>query len=206
MFDTTSESRCATAPLERSPPAYRDRLQRMKNRSARARSQAGLWLLEYGLQQMGVDAGAMAGIGFGLHGRPEIDGGPAFSIAHSGWLVACAIAPGQAVGLDVEARRSHISDRLIRLMGRAATDDSPATDEQRFFDDWCAREATVKATGRVGLARIHEITLTADKARIDDRQWPLYPLDLAPGYAGCLASDRPIEAVEIVRSPMPYPA
>lgn len=184
------------------PPAYRARLKRMQSPAARARTQAGLWLLARGLRALDSDASAVFELGFSAHGRPEIAGAPAFSITHSKALVACALARGQAVGLDVEALRPVKSAWRARLVGdgeaRAA-----ALDPRRFFDFWCAREAAVKASGRVGLARIRALTLHAGHARIDGCNWPLHPLELAPGYAACLASDRPIGAIEIVKSTIP---
>ena len=61
---------------------------------------------------------------------------------------------------------------------------------------WCAREATVKASGRVGLKRIRAIDLEGNTARLDDHPWCLNAIDLSSDYAACLASDRPIGPVE----------
>lgn len=170
----------------------------MRSIEARRRTLAGLWLLDHGLRARGFDDGALARLGFSADGRPEIDGGPPFNISHSEALVACAIAPeGAAIGLDVEARRPRSPTRLARLLSgdeRAIA----LADPPRFFDYWCAREATVKASGRVGLARIKALTLHADHARLDGLDWPLRRLELAAGYAACLASDRPIGDIDLV--------
>jgi 4'-phosphopantetheinyl transferase len=179
------------------PPAYRERLQRMASTEARDRSRAGLWLLQQLLAAAGYPEKTLAGIGFSAHGQPQIAGAPAFSISHSAALVACVLAEGEAaIGLDVEQRRLRDMTRMARLL------DEPeqrhvATHPQAFFDYWCAREATVKASGRVGLKRIRALTLAGDTALLDERCWHLRPLALVDGYAGCLASDRPIENVEI---------
>ncbi|MFC3105837.1 4'-phosphopantetheinyl transferase family protein [Salinisphaera aquimarina] len=179
----------------------------MKSEHARVRTQAGLDLLAHALRGLDVAESAIERIGFGAGGRPEISGAPGFSISHSDRLVACAVdddtrdsRPGEhrLVGLDVEARRPIVPARLARLMspGQAAiVEDEP----DRFFDFWCAREATVKASGRVGLARIRSLDLHGDHARLDAHDWPLQPLDLVPGYAACIASDRPIGPVRSER-------
>lgn len=169
----------------------------MRSIEARQRTLAGLWLLDHGLRAHGCRDGTLARLGFSVAGRPEIDGGPAFNISHSETLVACAIDhEGGAVGLDVEARRSRSPARLARLLSgdeRAAA----LADPQRFFDYWCAREATVKASGRVGLARIKALALHGDHARLDGRDWPLQQLELVAGYAACLASDRAIGNIDL---------
>ena len=185
------------------PPAYRGRLDRMRSIEARRRTLAGLWLLDHGLRARGFDDGALARLGFSVDGRPEIDGGPAFNISHSEALVACAIAPdGSAIGLDVEVRRPRSPTRLARLLSgdeRAIA----LADPPRFFDYWCAREATVKASGRVGLKRIRALSLAGDTARLDERDWHLRALDLDAGYAACLASDRPIGPVDLRELSLP---
>lgn len=160
----------------------------MKNPAARARTCAGLALLAQGLGHIGQDASCLERIGFDIGGRPTLTGGPSFSISHSEQLVACAIANDQVVGLDIEQRRDNISPRLIRRMRIGQETDNTGD----FFDAWCAREATVKATGRVGLARIRAVVLTGDEAVLDNRHWALWRPVLAPGFASCVASDQAI--------------
>ncbi len=145
-----------------------------------------------------------AGIGFDANGRPTITGVPAFSISHSQSLIACALGAdhGVCVGLDVEYRRPIVPTTLARLMSTAEHEIVEA-DPDRFFDFWCAREATVKASGRVGLKRIRDIELGAACAYLDDRAWPIRALSLADGYATCLASDRPFDDVHIERLSLP---
>lgn len=169
------------------PPAYRARVEAMRSLEARARTMAGLWLLEQGLAILDLAPARLDGLGFGPSGRPEFVGGPFFSISHSGALVACALDIAGTIGLDVEQRRDGISPRLQRWV-------APDGD---FFEAWCAREATVKASGRVGLARIRAATIDGAIAHLDDRRWYLAPLSLAPGYAACLAGTRPVAPAAI---------
>lgn len=197
-----NEQRLAHWTLDGAPPAYRERLQRMRSLTARARTRAGLWLLGEALDRQGTGSAALARIGFAAYGRPCIADAPSFSISHSGALVACALAETETVGIDVEARREQVPARLARLLGVAEAE-TVAGEPTRFFDFWCAREATVKASGRAGLARIRALTLHADWARLDAHDWSLYPLNLLPGYAGCLASDRPITEVDVVETIIP---
>ncbi|MES1929850.1 4'-phosphopantetheinyl transferase [Salinisphaera dokdonensis CL-ES53] len=178
------------------PPAYRERFERMASQGARSRSRTGLWLLQQLLMGAGYPGETLARIGFNPAGRPEIAGAPAFSISHSEALVACALCDEGMIGLDVEYRRPRDMTRMARLLD-VAEQQHVAQQPLAFFDYWCAREATVKASGRVGLKRIRALTLHGDTAHLDARAWPLRALALADGYAACLASDRAIEAVEI---------
>lgn len=187
VLDEVREAAFAARPAAAVPESYRPRLERMQNRAARARTQAGLWLLEQGLALADVSSGTFARLGFAPGGRPCFANGPAFSISHSEWLVACAIAEHARIGLDVEARRENVSPRLQRSI-------APSGD---FFDAWCAREATVKASGRVGLARIRGLELAGDIAQLDGRDWHLCPVSLQAGYASCVASERPLVSASI---------
>jgi len=199
ILDAQAEQYSANYTAADDPPAYRERLAGMQSDAARARTRTGIRLLAYTLKAIGEPAGALAAIGLSASGRPRIEGVPEFSISHSDALVACAIADdntGRCVGLDVEARRPIDVSRMARLMSaqeRCVVADEPT----RFFDFWCAREATVKASGRVGLKRIREIELGTDHARLDGHSWPIAALALAPGYAACLASDEAFETPRI---------
>lgn len=179
FLDKQREAFFAARPVAALPPAYRSRVAAMTSSAARARTVAGLWLLGQALATAGRPAAALEQVGFAAGGRPELRGGPWFSISHSEALVACALAQDGPIGLDVEQRRAHVSPRLAERMTPPGGD---------FFAAWCAREATVKASGRVGLARVRAIELTDDIARLDGYAWPLCPLTLDAGYAACLAA------------------
>ncbi|HET7314115.1 hypothetical protein [Salinisphaera sp.] len=178
VLDDEYEDIFARHPPALAPPAYRERIATMTSRAARARTMAGLWLLEQGLAELGCREARIERLGFAPGGRPVFAVGPWFSISHSAQLVACAVSERCAVGLDVERRRNGVSARLRHAI-------APNGD---FFASWCAREATVKASGRVGLARIRAVAIDGDSAYLDRRGWRLTPLALAPGYAGCVAA------------------
>ncbi len=97
-----------------------------------------------------------------VHGRPEILDAPQgtpdlrFNISHTEGLIACAVAIGREVGVDVE----HIGRQLTHdVAGRFFAADEvtdlrrlPPADQQRvFFDYWTLKEAYIKARG-FGLA------------------------------------------------------
>jgi 4'-phosphopantetheinyl transferase len=98
----------------------------------------------------------------GEHGRPEIAGPSGalalrFNLSHTRGLVACAVALGHDVGVDVER-----IDREVALLGVARhvfserenaglLSLSGSAQRLRFFELWTLKEAYVKAIGK-GLA------------------------------------------------------
>jgi 4'-phosphopantetheinyl transferase len=96
------------------------------------------------------------------HGRPEIagpSGAPRlrFNLSNTRGLVACLVAEGREVGLDVEdtLRRGEtvgIADRFFSPFEAASLRRQPAHRQRdRFFDYWTLKEAYIKARG-MGLA------------------------------------------------------
>ena len=93
------------------------------------------------------------------HGRPEIAGpeaahGLAFNLSRTRDLVACAIARGAQVGVDVAATDSGdepmlVAERFFQPAEIADLRSLPLHLQRgRFFDFWTLKEAYVKALGR----------------------------------------------------------
>lgn len=96
----------------------------------------------------------------GAHRKPELaprpgqSGGPAFNLSHARGMVACALASGGDVGIDVE--RTDITFDYSSIASRCLAPDEVAQIERcpeedrsaRFIDIWTLKEAYVKATGR----------------------------------------------------------
>jgi 4'-phosphopantetheinyl transferase len=94
------------------------------------------------------------------YGRPHISGpvdGPHFNLSNTHGLVACAVAPHERIGVDVEntTRKTEplqIADRFFSRDEVAALKALPATrHRERFFALWTLKEAYIKARG-MGLA------------------------------------------------------
>jgi 4'-phosphopantetheinyl transferase len=93
------------------------------------------------------------------HGRPEIAGpeaahGLSFNLSRARDLVACAIARGAQVGVDVAAIDSGdepmlVAERFFQPAEIADLRSLPLHLQRgRFFDFWTLKEAYVKALGR----------------------------------------------------------
>ena len=85
-------------------------------------------------------------------GKPYIEGGPCFSVSHSGNLFACAVS-SENVGIDIQHRRrvdtGSISGRYFTREEISRVE----ADSDWFFRIWARKEAFAKYTGR-GLQQI----------------------------------------------------
>jgi 4'-phosphopantetheinyl transferase len=89
----------------------------------------------------------------GHNGKPECVDGPAFSLSHSGHLVACAISPAGQIGVDVEFPRPRLRAVEIasRYFSRHESEWLRGQPSDRFYMLWVLKEAYLKATG-LGIA------------------------------------------------------
>ena len=71
----------------------------------------------------------------------------AVSTAHSGEFVACALASGPAVGIDVERHLPRAFDALAAMFGPGERDLVAVQGGAAFYRVWSLREALAKASG-----------------------------------------------------------
>ncbi len=147
------------------------------------------------------------------HGKPVIEGGIEgggieHSVAHSGDLVAVAVA-GAPVGVDVEQSDGRPRplggdgdpEALARLMLSAAERATlaavpPAGRARAFLVAWTRKEAVTKATGDGLRAAFSDVVVAADAGPPRLVSWPyprsprdvsLLDLDVDTGYVAALA-------------------
>jgi 4'-phosphopantetheinyl transferase len=138
------------------------------------------------------------------HGRPALPGGPDFNLSHSGTVVACAVAAGCRVGIDVERIRpldleafaTRFSPAEWRLVRGAAS--PPAT----FLRYWTMKESVLKADGRGLSVPLREVRISGREGLLEGRRWTLFELRFGPGYAAHLAAGRE-DAEPVVREVPP---
>jgi 4'-phosphopantetheinyl transferase len=86
-----------------------------------------------------------------VHPQPEDE--LRFSLSHTRGLVACAVAQGVAVGIDVESstpRRAYeaLAQRVLSPLEREDFEALPPPEQKgRFLDYWTLKEAHLKARG-----------------------------------------------------------
>jgi len=142
------------------------------------------------------------------HGKPVLAGGPEHSVAHSGDLIAVAVAAAP-VGVDVEqldGRPRPVGgdgdpEALARLVMSAAEQAAlaavPAAGRDRaFLVAWTRKEAVTKATGDGLRAAFSDVVVAADAGPPRVAAWPyprspgevsLLDLDTTAGYVAALA-------------------
>lgn len=143
---------CLLQPFAaRLPAADRDRAARFRRPMDRTAFLAGRLLLD----ALADAAGCRAPLRIGGTGKPRFaDGGPDFSISHSGGWVAVALGGAARVGIDLEpvdravdalalAEGVFAPEELVALHGAL-----PSARSERFLAAWTVKEAWAKALGR----------------------------------------------------------
>ena len=168
----------AGALLERLPYAYRLALEG-RDEHARAASLQGLELLVEGFRRLRGGALELARVRWADGGKPGIEGGPWFSVSHSGARVAVALSDRCEVGLDVED------------LGQ------PRADRARL-ERWTATEAALKAVG-AGLRQSAGVELAQDLATawIGGSRLHLQRVDVGEGCVACIAAPETLRTVRV---------
>jgi 4'-phosphopantetheinyl transferase len=135
------------AELKQLPVDERDRTFASAERQRQFR--CGRWLLRTMLSDAGGRAGASYPLVTGDKGKPVCENGPAVSISHAGSHVACCIADGGDVGVDLEVvdLRRHAPKVARRFFAAAEADWLGTQPKDRFFMLWVLKEAYVKVLG-----------------------------------------------------------
>ena len=192
-----------------------ERAARFRFPEDRARMIAGRWLLGQCLSRFfGVAAGPIDLI-YTSRGRPELARIPeiAFSISHTGDLVAVALAHGARVGIDLERTDRKIdsaglvthvlsAQECVKFQALSEAEKIPA-----FFQVWTAKEAWLKARG-VGISEgLRELSvpfefdlevraLAGIKSETGPQAWQLQGLPVPEGYAGNVIWDDAMRCVD----------
>jgi 4'-phosphopantetheinyl transferase len=148
----------AVALLSDEERAQHERFRATRDRDAYAMAHA---LLRLTLSELGDQPPGSWRFASGPHGKPALTDSASrlsFNLSHARGLVACAVAAGADVGLDVEQVTRATEWRRIasRYFSRAELAEidrtEPAAQTIRFFELWTLKEAFVKALG-VGLSQ-----------------------------------------------------
>jgi 4'-phosphopantetheinyl transferase len=187
-----AELTSAGAELERLLlPAELERAQTILDAGSRARWVCSRGLLRILLGRYLGEGPRALRFGSGAHGKPHLlegSGEVAFNLAHSGPVGLFAFSGSGAVGVDVELARE---DRdLARLAERALGAEEarriaavdPNERQREFLRSWTRHEAALKCLG-VGIGGASAAAPNTPPCVID--------LELGPGRAGAVATERP---------------
>jgi 4'-phosphopantetheinyl transferase len=139
-------------------------------------------------------------------GKPVLLTGPAFSVAHSGSLLAVAVSGTSSVGVDIEHRRpvtraQAIADRWFgEGEARALAAAPDGTRDDVFLQLWTAKEALAKRHGaglRLMKGRGTHVGEALDvAASLSDASLAYF--DAGAEYVAALALNGPIEHVDVL--------
>jgi 4'-phosphopantetheinyl transferase len=144
------------------PPETRDRIRRRRDYRAAQNSLLGDLLARREIGERAGIAPEQVVFRVNAYGKPFVEGGPCFNIAHSGRVIAVAVDT-LPVGIDIElgypalkpgvrgrdtegriARRFFTPDERLYIDGAEGR-------RERFYDVWTMKEAYIKKAG-LGLA------------------------------------------------------
>lgn len=164
----------------------------------------GRLLLGYALQQGGRPLMALHHLQYGIEGKPYLEKGGAFSIAHSKGVVACAWSTTTPLGLDVEVpqsiQRTHFHHCFTPVEWAAIQADVRL---DAFYHYWTAKEAVLKAQGW-GLGHLQKVQIERDQMVSISKKnsglfWESFELG---GARACLCSRQLKPALELQFVPL----
>lgn len=130
------------------------------------------------------------------YGKPALENadGPIFNVSHSGHVALIALAPGGAVGVDIERCRSEVE--LAPLQGLVLSPSERFDHALSFMERWVVKEAVLKALG-LGIAdHLQSLSVTPSLELPDtyslEHSLPIssplqaWPLPAPSGYAAAL--------------------
>ena len=199
-FQKTLSADQYNAYLSELPPDLQARATRYLRWQAAQAFLLGKMLLIKGLEDYGLDGRALIGqLKYTQYNRPYLPAKVDFNISHSGEYVVCALSDQCRVGLDIEK----VEPRNLASFQSQMTKDEwqtviTAADPQRaFLHYWTKKEAAIKAHGRgMGLG-LKEVIIGNGELIMEEKAWPLYEIDLAPGYVCHLVTDMAINPATI---------
>ncbi len=182
-------------------PVFRQKkAQKLRKTEDKARSAGAGWLLQYALEQAGVQEPVFAETALGkpyLENYPHIH----FSLSHSGCWAVCAVGDAP-LGVDVELPRCtmEIGKRFFR------PEELPETeDKDHLLRLWTAKEAFLKAigTGLTVSPDSFRVILSQNEAVLEQNfsKFSYYLQEFSLGESRvCLCATEKVEDLEIIKS------
>jgi 4'-phosphopantetheinyl transferase len=128
-------------------------------------------------------------------GKPRIEGGPHFSISHSGDWAVLAVC-GEPLGLDIEAcSLSRDTDGIAGRVFHPAERADALRDAKMFYKIWTAKESYIKMLGKAltGLS-CFRVIFTNSIGRVEkDPHTAIHTFDHINGYAAAVCSPAGID-------------
>lgn len=174
-------------------------LGRKSRRRDKTTSLIGLQLLKLEMRRLGFSDFSLGDLELGPNGKPVGSNGVNFSISHAGGLIACAVAVGVRIGIDLEPVTADRSLLHLRRYMDATELLAAGRSSLKGLGIWTAKEAVLKAAGGGGLRDLEAVTVRGNRGMFRGETWHLETPDLEDGYLVSIATDQPGVPVGISR-------
>lgn len=135
--------------------------------------------------------------GDSTHGRPNVPGGPDYSVSHSGHWVLVAVTGAGRVGIDIEqVPISGVVDELAGIM-LSANERLADVKAGSLLQTWTRKEAVVKATG-AGIADLRTTDVSSDTVISGGTTWHVRDVPAPLGYSLALATNATLDYVQFI--------
>jgi 4'-phosphopantetheinyl transferase len=187
--------------LEQLPAVIKNHILKYRKWQDQYTALFGKLLVVRGFRDLGIQV-HLSDLKYNPYGKPYFENQSEFNLTHSGTLVACAMVDQGKIGLDVE----EIEDEDYRLFKESFTSEEWMTIEKaddplrQFYTTWTIKEAATKAVG-MGLSQPLKSILIIDSSSISIgwENWYYRKVDCSSQYIMHIASDRPIEQVDLIK-------
>lgn len=180
------------ALLEPLPADIRQKIRRYRRWQNAHACLLGKLLLIKGLNRFGLDGASLIHqLQYTDFGRPYLPAPIDFNISHSGEYVLCALCNRCRVGVDIEkVQPINLSDFQGQMTEAEWATVTGAADPLRaFYYYWTRKEAAIKAHGHGLSLPLKEVVIGEGEVVMEGKAWPLYEVELSPGYVCHLVTE-----------------
>lgn len=186
----------------RIPSSFINKNDRFHKFQDRQRNIFGLLLLMRSWHNLFDESLNLENIKTSKFNRPYLpDSNADFNISHSGDFVVCVLSADSRVGIDIEQMKDVDLKDFTRTMSsdqwtEIHTSHNPL---DTFFKYWSMKESVIKADGRGLSIPLTEIILDQNEVSYDGNLWHLYPFKIDANHNGCVASNKEINDLQLVK-------
>lgn len=158
----------------------------------------GKLLVDRRINELGLTHN-LKNIKYNEFGRPYLEGFLDFNISHAGHYVVCAFSSHTNVGIDLEEIKPIT---FLDFLNEFTPHEWRQIENSKkklaaFYENWTAKEATIKAKGLGLTISPIDVQINENKAFIKQETWYLKKVDLSKNYFLHVASSREIKKIHL---------